>query len=58
MIKNVKSEDLRTVTTINFDSWEDKELAWKFYNAIKEKNETDIWIYNDEDLTETLDWRY
>ena len=34
MIKNVKSEDLRTVTTINFDSWEDKELAWKFYNSI------------------------
>ncbi len=58
MIKNVKSEDLRTVTTINFDSWEDKELAWKFYNSIKEKNEADIWIYNDEDLTVTLDWRY
>ncbi|MDD6826049.1 MAG: hypothetical protein PUE12_08070 [Oscillospiraceae bacterium] len=58
LYQNVKSEDLRTVTTINFDSWEDKELAWKFYNAIKEENKGKVWTYNDEDLTVTLDWRY
>lgn len=61
LVQNVKSDDLKAVTTIDFSSY-GGEKGELFYEALKKANYNekrdayDEWIWDDEDLTVTLDW--
>lgn len=61
MVQNVKAEGLKAVTTIDFSIY-GGEKGELFYEALKKANYNekrdayDEWIWDDEDLTVTLDW--
>lgn len=62
LVQNVKADDLKAVTIIDFSSY-DSEKGELFYEAFKEANYIekrdayDEWIWNDDNLIVTLDWR-
>ncbi len=56
--QNVKSEDLRAVTTVDFSSY-GEEQGKIMYDAFKKANiSEELWVrYDDETLTVILDWK-
>lgn len=57
-VQNVRADRMRAVTTVDFSSY-GPEQGRMFYEAFKRDNGTtdDRWIYDDESMTVTLDWR-